>query len=221
MLRSTPALRPAFLTHQAVVDSAAVFAMLVVVWTATRLVLVALAWPDLGAPPFRLLPVFARGFAVDLLLAASVGSAVLAVRALAHRGPRHPRRMRAVRAARLAILASAAMFVAIAEVLFWDEFSARFNFIAVDYLVYTTEVVGNIRESYPLATLLTVVATVGAGVALLLARSFPLQLQPAWPLRARVAVSLAAIVVAVLAGRAAIGVNDDAPTAPSLRTDVR
>ncbi|HEY0878932.1 MAG TPA: LTA synthase family protein, partial [Zeimonas sp.] len=123
--------------------------------------------------------------------------------------------------ARLAILASAAMFVAIAEVLFWDEFSVRFNFIAVDYLVYTTEVVGNIRESYPLATLLTVVAAAGAGVALLLVRSFPLQLQPAWPLRTRVAVSLAAIAVAVLAGRAAIGVNDDAPTAPSLRTDVR
>jgi phosphoglycerol transferase MdoB-like AlkP superfamily enzyme len=37
-----------------------------------------------------------------------------------------------------------------AEYLFWDEFATRYNFIAVDYLVYTKEVIGNIVESYPL-----------------------------------------------------------------------
>lgn len=35
------------------------------------------------------------------------------------------------------------------EFFFWDEFQARYNFIAVDYLVYTHEVVRNIWESYP------------------------------------------------------------------------
>ena len=35
-----------------------------------------------------------------------------------------------------------------AEIAFWDEFGVRFNFIAVDYLVYTNEVLGNIWESY-------------------------------------------------------------------------
>jgi len=44
------------------------------------------------------------------------------------------------------------LFVAASELVFWNEFSTRFNFIAVDYLVYTTEVIGNIRESYPLGT---------------------------------------------------------------------
>lgn len=44
----------------------------------------------------------------------------------------------------------AIIFGAVAEWLFWDEFGVRFNFIAVDYLVYTTEVIGNIRESYSL-----------------------------------------------------------------------
>jgi phosphoglycerol transferase MdoB-like AlkP superfamily enzyme len=43
---------------------------------------------------------------------------------------------------------------AVAEWAFWDEFGVRFNFIAVDYLVYTTEVLGNIRESYPLPLIL-------------------------------------------------------------------
>lgn len=42
------------------------------------------------------------------------------------------------------------LFVAASELVFWNEFSVRFNFIAVDYLVYTTEVIGNIRESYPI-----------------------------------------------------------------------
>jgi phosphoglycerol transferase MdoB-like AlkP superfamily enzyme len=41
-------------------------------------------------------------------------------------------------------------FQAHAEWFFWNEFSARFNFIAVDYLVYTKEVLGNIKESYPM-----------------------------------------------------------------------
>src|SRR6516225_4289635 len=38
--------------------------------------------------------------------------------------------------------------VAVAEWVFWEEFASRFNFIAVDYLVYTHEVLGNIWESY-------------------------------------------------------------------------
>lgn len=41
-------------------------------------------------------------------------------------------------------------FQAHAEWFFWMEFNARFNFIAVDYLVYTQEVIGNIVESYPM-----------------------------------------------------------------------
>jgi len=42
------------------------------------------------------------------------------------------------------------IFNSFSEWFFWEEFRTRFNFIAVDYLVYTTEVVGNIRQSYPI-----------------------------------------------------------------------
>ena len=38
----------------------------------------------------------------------------------------------------------------ISECIFWNEFGVRYNFIAVDYLVYTNEVIGNIMESYPI-----------------------------------------------------------------------
>lgn len=45
------------------------------------------------------------------------------------------------------------VFSFFAEITFWDEFRSRFNFIAVDYLIYTHEVVANIRQSYPLPIL--------------------------------------------------------------------
>ena len=41
-------------------------------------------------------------------------------------------------------------FSVVAEILFWNEFRSRFNFIAVDYLVYTKEVLNNIIQSYPI-----------------------------------------------------------------------
>lgn len=47
------------------------------------------------------------------------------------------------------------MFSFFAEFTFWREFGSRFNFIAVDYLIYTYEVVQNINESYPLPVLIT------------------------------------------------------------------
>jgi len=40
---------------------------------------------------------------------------------------------------------------AVAEFTFWNEFSSRFDFIAVDYLIYTNVVIRNILESYPIA----------------------------------------------------------------------
>lgn len=41
-------------------------------------------------------------------------------------------------------------YIALCELMFWNEFHSRFNFIAVDYLIYTNEVLANIRESYPI-----------------------------------------------------------------------
>ena len=45
--------------------------------------------------------------------------------------------------------------VALSEFIFWNEFSVRFNFISVDYLIYSDEVIANIIESYPIYLLLT------------------------------------------------------------------
>ena len=74
----------------------------------------------------------------------------------------------------------AMLFVAVAEWLFWDEFGVRFNFIAVDYLVYSDEVINNILESYPIypvlafLVLLAMAATVGLRPTLKRALAAPL-----------------------------------------------
>lgn len=52
------------------------------------------------------------------------------------------------------------LFSFFAEITFWLEFERRFNFIAVDYLIYTFEVVKNINESYPIPLLLSAILIV-------------------------------------------------------------
>ncbi|PZR05405.1 MAG: sulfatase, partial [Flavobacterium psychrophilum] len=60
------------------------------------------------------------------------------------------------------------IFNGVAEWLFWDEFNVRFNFIAVDYLVYTTEVIGNIHQSYPIELILLLVTVASAFIVFLI-----------------------------------------------------
>jgi phosphoglycerol transferase MdoB-like AlkP superfamily enzyme len=67
----------------------------------------------------------------------------------------------------------AMLFTAVAEWLFWDEFGVRFNFIAVDYLVYSDEVLNNILESYPIGKLLGALAVIAVVICIALHK--PLQ----------------------------------------------
>ena len=66
--------------------------------------------------------------------------------------------------------ASLILFGAVSEYFFWEEFQSRFNFIAVDYLVYTTEVLKNIRESYPVFPLIGVIGLLATVVTWLIDR---------------------------------------------------
>lgn len=89
------------------------------------------------------------------------------------------------------------LFNACAEWFFWEEFGTRFNFVAVDYLVYTTEVIKNIRESYPFTTILM---SVGAFAAVALAatwRPFLKAFSQPTHLKARLVPVIAVVLVAV------------------------
>ncbi len=56
------------------------------------------------------------------------------------------------------------LFISAGEYFFWEEFGVRYNFIAVDYLVYTNEVIGNILESYSVAPIIVAVLLLTAGI---------------------------------------------------------
>ena len=62
------------------------------------------------------------------------------------------------------LYACCAITIAFSEVVFWSEFGVRFNFIAVDYLVYTNEVIGNIVESYPIFWMILAMLLVAGGI---------------------------------------------------------
>ncbi|MEO5346559.1 MAG: sulfatase-like hydrolase/transferase [Magnetococcus sp. YQC-9] len=62
------------------------------------------------------------------------------------------------------------VFNGVSEWIFWDEFGVRYNFIAVDYLVYTHEVIGNIRQSYPVPQLLSAIGVVTLAIGWLIHR---------------------------------------------------
>lgn len=112
----------------------------------------------------------------------------------------------------LAVSLFVMLFVAVAEWLFWDEFGVRFNFIAVDYLVYSKEVLDNIRESYPLPTLLGSLA-VAAVVLCLLLRKPLLNALSAAPANVRQRLAGVAV-LAVLCGASVLIIGQQFPRNP-------
>ncbi|MDP3851535.1 MAG: sulfatase-like hydrolase/transferase [Luteolibacter sp.] len=65
----------------------------------------------------------------------------------------------------MTVFAGILIFITTAEWFFWDEFGARFNFIAVDYLVWTQEVWGNISESYPMIPIFCGIAALAGSLS--------------------------------------------------------
>ena len=118
------------------------------------------------ASPGLVLPALAIGAAYDV--AAGVWW-IVPFAMLAWLWPDGPRSRAPLAVAAIALAAGAFLawtFVAASELVFWNEFATRFNFIAVDYLVYTHEVIGNIRQSYDLGPAF---AAIGVTTALLVA----------------------------------------------------
>jgi phosphoglycerol transferase MdoB-like AlkP superfamily enzyme len=141
---------------------------LVVLATLTRL---GLAMHAGEALPVRAIPqVFLRGLWFDVAAAVFAVTPLVLWLALA---PTRLARTWLYRGATVSAFFGAVfvlLLLAVSEWLFWDEFAARFNFIAVDYLLYTHEVLGNIWESYPVGRILAGLALAAAAVTALLAR---------------------------------------------------
>ena len=136
---------------------------LLAISAATRLALLVVTGSGVPATVGNWLYVFGVGLGYDVLAALYFGIPLLLLLWLLPAGWLPRKRGRVPVGALCLVLLFVLLFVAVAEWTFWDEFQARFNFIAVDYLVYTTEVIGNIRQSYPVGWILTAVAAVALG----------------------------------------------------------
>ncbi len=102
----------------------------------------------------------------------------------------------------LALIFIIIYFSLLAEIPFWDEFGIRFNFIAVDYLIYTYEVVENINQSYPLPLIIGVLVAliIGTFVLLIKTNKFKNTFTDKIPLKKRAAYLLPTLMVTVVLG---------------------
>jgi len=126
----------------------------------TRLVLLILSWSNLDHNPLYLLGVFIIGFFYDVVVWGFFAIPVAGYCWLM-KDSWYQRKAQQIPLFLLFFLITLILVLnAGAEIVFWQEFNVRFNFIAVDYLVYTNEVLGNIWESYN-------IPAIGSGVLLL------------------------------------------------------
>jgi phosphoglycerol transferase MdoB-like AlkP superfamily enzyme len=124
-------------------------ALFVAVCTITRLVMASLHVADIGTDWPRLTFAFGVGLVFDIYAALLLAAPFALFLALM------PQRWLDARVTRvlvaLVFLAhlAALFYLGVSEVVFFEEFTTRFNFVAVDYLIYPKEVFVNIRDTYP------------------------------------------------------------------------
>jgi phosphoglycerol transferase MdoB-like AlkP superfamily enzyme len=148
-----------------------------VIYTLTRMGLAVFTgfdganFKNLETVPLPLWPeIFLKGLWFDLCVISVLVAPICLYEAVIPNSWRQKAWHQALRYAYLWLAIALLLFGAVAEATFWLEFSTRFNFIALDYLIYTSEVIGNIRESYPVGQILAGIGAVAA-VILLIIRS--------------------------------------------------
>lgn len=136
-----------------------------------------------------------RGLLFDLLALAWLLAPALLWAAVVPRWMRGTRWEGGIRLALFALNGCVLLFLGLSELTFWLEFSSRLNFIAVDYLIYTHEVIGNLRESYPVGLLLAGVAITALTLTWALRHSVRAAPRVAPQGRARLTYALAALLL--------------------------
>ena len=125
----------------------------------------ALAGKALGAGQLSakaFLTVFAIGAGYDLITSLYLCFAFIAYLLLVPEPTYHTRWHRALLWCGMIVATFAVCYLAAVEFFFFDEFNARFNYVAVEYLIYPHEVFVNIWESYPVARALLAAAAAAA-----------------------------------------------------------
>lgn len=97
-------------------------------------------------------------------------------------------------------------FVMTGEWFFWNEFNVRFNFIAVDYLIYNREVAGTITESYPVIPIFSSIALIALILTFLLRHRIQTSINHPLTLKLRLLTGI--VTVLLVAGAAQLRGND-------------
>ena len=121
------------------------------------------AWPNLDLNPLTFAGIFLIGFFYDIIVWSFFAIPVALYCWLMKDSLYRKKWQRAILFFIFFVITLILLMNAVSEITFWNEFGVRYNFIAVDYLVYTTEVLGNIWQSYniPLILSLVLVCTIG------------------------------------------------------------
>jgi len=165
---------------------------------AIRLALALNSAGDLSPGPQDWLLPFLIGFWSDILALLPIIAVLMTGPLLMPASLAGRRFDRALGLSAFAVLLFLMALQAAGEYFFWDEFTTRFNFIAVDYLVYTQEVLENIVESYPVYPLLALIAVLAVLGTYLLRRAIVSEClpHPAFPQRAGVFAAVALLATA-------------------------
>jgi phosphoglycerol transferase MdoB-like AlkP superfamily enzyme len=144
-------------------------------FTAFRMFVLFSVWREIGVnSPYEAIVALILGVAYDVSIIVYMSTPLIVISAI-FPPLRNQRRLtalfRKVAFAWLVLALFALLFTTIAEFTFWDEFRSRFNFIAVDYLVYTHDVIRNIYESYPLVWAIIGVIAVCVAIAMQILRT--------------------------------------------------
>src|SRR5262245_17259237 len=140
--------------------------------------------------PMRVLAALGAGEGLDLLAAAwLIAPLTLYLTVVPERWYRL-RRHRGLMTLALGLVVYGILFVAVVELFFFADFDSRFNFVAVDYLMYPTEVVTNVWESYPTGLVLALLGAAAAAILLFARRTLSRAWEEPLPWRRRGAVAL-------------------------------
>lgn len=183
---------------------AGLVSLYLIISTVTRVVLTGLALRAGQASVSDLAALFGVGLVYDAATALYLFAPLALYLVFAPERMYGARWHRIVLAVTTALSVFGLIYLGAVEYFFFDEFNARFNFVAVQYLIYPHEVFVNIWDSYPVGRVLVATFLATAGVMWFLRRG--IRAVEEHPLRARLA--FAAVLACLLAvAHAGLNIN--------------
>ncbi|SIO15856.1 LTA synthase family protein [Halodesulfovibrio marinisediminis] len=140
------------------------FIISISLWTLVRLGLLIYSWNEAAPSILEIIKIFSVGFLFDLCFFSFATILPCLYITFAPKLIWHSKPNKYVMYGAFFLTIFIMIFGATAEFFFWDEFSVRFNFISVDYLIYRKEVVDNIIESYPVFIIIPALAVISGAL---------------------------------------------------------